>query len=46
MLAADARGFQLEHPTVDYDHQAVLDAIHAFRHPTAHYLAQFQIGID
>lgn len=46
MLAADARGFQLEHRTVDDDHRAVLDAIHAFRHPTAHYLAQFQIRID
>nr|AWJ66284.1 phosphodiesterase, MJ0936 family [uncultured bacterium] len=44
ILQANKQDYQLEHHVVDYDHQAVIAAIHASQHPSGHYIISFQRG--
>ena len=37
-----ASGYTLQHRYVDYDHQAVIEALDTCRHPAAQYLQRFQ----
>jgi predicted phosphodiesterase len=44
LLEADGVGYHLEQHRVDYDHQAVIEALQAQAHPSADYLILFQQG--
>ena len=38
ILNADAKGYTLEHRLVNYDHEAVIAAMHKIKHPAASYV--------
>jgi predicted phosphodiesterase len=44
LLEADHEGYKLEHRYVDYDHQAVIDALKHVHHPAAEYISNYQVG--
>lgn len=44
LLEADALGYRLEFRRVDYDHQAVVEAVQRVRHPAAEYVISFMLG--
>ena len=44
-LDATANGYELIHRYVDYDHQAVIEAIRRSRHPAADFIVGFQQGL-
>ncbi len=44
MLEADATGYQIEFRRVDYDRQAVIDAVRQIRHPSGAYIIKFMQG--
>ena len=40
LLVADEKGYRLEQRRVDYDHEAVVEAIHKIKHPAAELVTQ------
>lgn len=44
LLVADEKGYRLEQRRVDYDHEAVVDAIHKIKHPAADLVTQHMRG--
>ncbi len=44
LLEADALAYQLEFRRVDYDHQAVIEAVQRVRHPAGEYVISFMLG--
>ncbi len=44
ILETDAAGYHLERRFVEYDHQAVIAAVHAVKHPAAQFIINYQLG--
>jgi predicted phosphodiesterase len=44
ILDADESGYKIQSRSVDYDHQAVIDALQRVKHPAAAYIIAYQLG--
>jgi predicted phosphodiesterase len=44
LLTCDASGYRLEHQRVDYDRQAIIDAMRRLAHPSEAYITAFMRG--
>lgn len=44
LLVADEKGYRLEQRRVDYDHEAVVEAMHKIKHPAAELVTQYMRG--
>jgi predicted phosphodiesterase len=44
ILEAGENGFHLERRFVEYDHQAVIEAVTAVKHPAAQFIIDYQLG--
>jgi predicted phosphodiesterase len=44
ILSGDSRGYSIEHRRVDYDRQAIIDAMRRVAHPSEAYITRFMRG--
>lgn len=44
VLEADEMGYRVKHRQVEYDRDAVIEAVHRLRHPAARYITKFMQG--